>query len=217
MFRVISAIAILILSSATLFAAEMKKEVKDSWTVIHAGTLLAVPGERPQRERSIVVHNGNIESVRRGFVDPASVGGGAKLVDLSDKFVLPGLIDAHDHVTAKPNRNKRNWITTKSDADQALYGAHYAKLTLMAGFTSIRNIGSTGHAIYALKDAVNIGLVPGPRIQAAGAYLTTTGGHGDKSVGFRPDLIPVIDHDGICDGADDCRRAVRHQIKKALI
>ncbi|PCI51690.1 MAG: Xaa-Pro dipeptidase [Alphaproteobacteria bacterium] len=197
-------------------AASMAKEAAaDQWTVIHAGTLLAVPGKKPRKKQSIIIHNDRIDSVIGGFVDVSGVGNGnAKLIDLSDEFVLPGLIDAHDHITAKPNRNKRNWITTKTDADQALYGAYYAKLTLLAGFTSIRNIGSTGTAIYALKDAVRAGLVPGPRIQAAGAYITITGGHGDKSTGFRNDLFKVIDHDGICDGADDCRRAVRYQIKK---
>ncbi len=192
-----------------------KSEPADQWIVIHAGTLLAVPGEKPLREQSIIVHNGQIDSVVNGFIDESKVADdNVTVIDLSEKFVLPGLIDAHDHITAKPNRNKRNWITTKSDAEQALYGAYYAKLTLEAGFTTIRNVGSTGNAIYALRDAINAGLVPGPRIQAAGAFLTITGGHGDRSTGFRTDLFPVLDPDGICDGADDCRRATRYLIKK---
>lgn len=188
----------------------------DTWLVVHAGTLMAVPGAAPKTRQSIIVHNTRIEAVIDGFADPADYGDGApaRLVDLSGQFVLPGLIDAHDHITAKPNRVKRDWITTKSDADQALYGAYYAKLTLEAGFTTVRNIGSDGNAIYALRDAIDLGLVPGPRIQASGNVLTITGGHGDSSTGFREDLFSALDHDGICDGADDCRRAVRYQIKR---
>jgi len=187
------------------------------WVVIHAGQLLAVPGERPEAKRSIIVHDGRIAAVRPGLVDPSDVNSGGapvRLIDLSGSFVLPGLIDAHDHITAKPGRNKRNWITTKTDADRALYGAYYAKKTLEAGFTTVRNIGSYGLAIYALRDATKRGLVPGPRIQAAGGFITITGGHGDRSTGFRPDLFPGIDHDGLCDGPESCTHAVRLQIKK---
>lgn len=187
------------------------------WTVIHAGTLLAVPGEAPVNEQSIIIRDGRIAAVQRGFVDPGDVDSGrrpVRLVDLSADFVLPGLIDAHDHITAKPGRDKKVWITTATDAIQALSGARYAKLTLEAGFTTVRNIGSTGLAIFALKEGIEKGLVPGPRLLASGHYISTTGGHGDKSTGFRPDLYPALDHDGLCDGIESCRRAVRMQIKK---
>lgn len=197
--------------------ADTAADQSDSWIVIHAGRLLAVPGREPVRQASIVIRGDRIEAVRRGFVGTDEVGTdgqGAHLIDLSDSFVLPGLIDAHDHLTAKPGRNKRIWITTKTDADQALYGAHYAKLTLEAGFTTARNIGSTGLAIYALRDAIDEGLVPGPRLQVSGTYLSITGGHGDKSTGFRPDLYATLGGDGLCDGIESCRRAVRLQIKK---
>lgn len=212
-----AALAIALVTGGATAASEEAGNSGNGWTVIHAGELLAVPGERPQSDRSIVIHNGRIVRVERGFTDPAAVtedGDAAQLVDLSDSFVLPGLIDAHDHITAKPGRNKLRWIATMTDANQALYGAHYAKLTLEAGFTTIRNIGSTGLAIYALRDAVEQGLVPGPRIRAAGTYISTTGGHGDKSTGFRPDLFPVLDGDGLCDGVESCIHAVRYQIKK---
>ena len=182
--------------------------------IIHAGTLLAVPGKTPKTRQSIIVRNGRIEAVRRGYVDTNDVDGAATVIDLKNSFVLPGLIDAHDHITAKPGRHKRVWDTTISDAEKALYGAYYAKKTLEAGFTSIRNIGDISEAIYALKNAVNLGLVPGPRMQVSGAYLSITGGHGDRATGFKSAVQPGLIHDGICDGADDCRRAVRTLIRK---
>lgn len=186
-----------------------------TWTVIHAGQLLSIPGETPDSLQSIIIHDGHIVRVENGFVDPSSLNQEhVELIDLSDQFVLPGLIDAHDHITAKPGRVKRIWDTTASDSLRALYGAHYAKLTLEAGFTTIRNIGSVGESIYALRDAVNLNLIPGPRIQASGNYLSVTGGHGDRATGFRWDLIEPLEHDGICDGADECRKAVRKLIRK---
>jgi len=211
------ACAIAGIASFAGWAADESDSAREGWSVIHAGELLAVPGERPVAERSIVVRDGRIESVRRGFVDPSAIdsdGAPVRLIDLSDHFVLPGLIDTHDHITAKPGRDKMNWIATKTDADQALYGSHYAKLTLDAGFTTARNIGSTGMAIFSLRDAIELGLVPGPRLLASGTYISTTGGHGDKATGFRPDLHPALNGDGLCDGIESCRRAVRLQIKK---
>ncbi len=217
--RYLLLMAIVISSIATVRQSfgETENAEHTGWIVIHAGTLLAVPGRDPVKQASIIIRGNRIESIQSGFVASRDVntdGAPVRLIDLSDSFVLPGLIDAHDHITAKPGRNKRLWITTKTDADQALYGAHYAKLTLEAGFTTVRNIGSTGLAIYALRDAIDNGLVPGPRLQVSGSIISVTGGHGDKSTGFRPDLYSALDDDGLCDGIESCRRAVRLQIKK---
>ena len=217
--RYLLLMAIVISSIATVRQSfgETENAEQTGWIVIHAGTLLAVPGRDPVKQASIIIRGNRIESIQSGFVASRDVntdGAPVRLIDLSDSFVLPGLIDAHDHITAKPGRNKRLWITTKTDADQALYGAHYAKLTLEAGFTTVRNIGSTGLAIYALRDAIDNGLVPGPRLQVSGSIISVTGGHGDKSTGFRPDLYSALDDDGLCDGIESCRRAVRLQIKK---
>ena len=217
--RYLLLMAIVISSIATVRQSfgETENAEHTGWIVIHAGTLLAVPGRDPVKQASIIIRGNRIESIQSGFVASRDVntdGAPVRLIDLSDSFVLPGLIDAHDHITAKPGRNKRLWITTKTDADQALYGAHYAKLTLEAGFTTVRNIGSTGLAIYALRDAIDNGLVPGPRLQVSGSIISVTGGHGDKSIGFRPDLYSGLDEDGLCDGIESCRRAVRLQIKK---
>lgn len=210
-----AAMAAVFFSTSSLAATD--EETQDRWVIIHAGQLLAVPGEAPVSERSIVVHNQHIDSVRRGFLQREEIdsnGAPVLVIDLSDRFVLPGLIDAHDHITAKPGRIKQVWPTTTTDAMKAIYGAHYAKITLEAGFTTVRNIGSSGLAIYALRDGIAKGLVPGPRLLAAGHYISTTGGHGDKSTGFRPDLYGSLDHDGLCDGIESCRRAARLQIKK---
>ncbi len=187
----------------------------DNWIVIHAGQLLDIPGEAPRNQQSIIIRGEQIVRVENGFTDPDSLAEEhVELIDLSDQFVLPGLIDAHDHITARPGRVKRIWDTTASDSMRALYGAHYAKQTLEAGFTSVRNIGSIGESIYALRDAIKLGLIPGPRLQTSGNYLSVTGGHGDRATGFRWDLIEPLEHDGICDGADECRKAVRKLIRK---
>lgn len=184
-------------------------------TILHVGELLAVPGMQTQTRQSIVISDGKIVAIERGFIETfnAVASDRISIIDLSDAFVLPGLIDAHDHITHKPNRNKREWITTVSDSYRAIHGVHYAKLTLDAGFTTVRNVGSVGDAIYALREGIKNGLVPGPRIQAAGNFISITGGHGDRSTGFRQDLFPITDHSGICDGPESCRRAVRLQIK----
>lgn len=196
-------------------AAQPDAAPREKTTVVHAGQLLAVPGEKVLTRKSVVITRGRIDAIENGFLSPDDFPGrdDVEFVDLSDSFVLPGLIDAHDHITHKPGRNKREWITTVSDSLRALHGAHYAKLTLEAGFTSVRNVGSVGEAIFALRDAIDRGLVPGPRLQAAGNFISTTGGHGDRSTGFRQDLFPITDHSGVCDGADECRKAVRRQIK----
>jgi imidazolonepropionase-like amidohydrolase len=178
--------------------------------VIHAGTLLAIPGEKPQTEQSILVRDGRIVDVQPGFIEPENEE--TKVIDLSDEFVLPGFIDAHTHLTHFPNPSERLDLTTKSDADVALTGAQYARETLMAGFTTVRNVGARAEAIFALRDAINQGKVPGPRILAAGNYISATGGHGDEH-GYRAEVLEVLHHSGVCNGADDCRRAVREQVK----
>lgn len=185
--------------------------------IIHAGTLLAVPGEKPLHEQSIIVSGGRIVELRQGYVGAAEIGEHQpRIVDLSRGFVLPGLIDCHVHITfeREPRIPMKLALVTQTDADQALAGAAYARRTLLAGFTTVRSLGSSGYAAFALRDAIRDGKVPGPRILAAGHIIGATGGHGDFTLGLREDVAAVLADSGRCDGAVACRRAVRVQVQR---
>ena len=184
-------------------------------TVIHCGELLAVPGEDPVSRVSVVVRDGRIESVQRGYIDASSIAPDAELVDLSDAFVMPGLFDCHTHITGQLSRDVRLRRVVETDADSAINGVIYARLTLMAGFTTIRNVGSSGDAAFALRDAIAAGKVPGPRILVAGESISPTGGHSDGTLGYREGLLPEpAAMEGIGDGVPGVRRAVRAQVKR---
>lgn len=181
-------------------------------TVIHAGTLLAVPGYAPKSKQSIIIEGNRIARVEDGFVDPASVAGDAMFIDLSDKFVLPGLMDMHVHLLGELGPNSRLYMLQVTTSMQALKGAMHAKRTLDAGFTTVRDLGGRPEAIYALRDAIDKGYLPGPRIVAAGSSLAATGGHGDVD-GVKAELLTLWTPETICDGPYDCRRATRYAIK----
>ena len=181
-------------------------------TIIHAGTLLAMPGDAPQNNQSIVIEGGQITRVEDGFVNPADVSGDVTVIDLSDKFVLPGLMDMHVHLLGELGPNSRTEALQVTTSMQALKGAMHAKRTLDAGFTTVRDLGGKPEAIYALRDAIDNGFVPGPRIIAAGSSLAATGGHGDVD-GVKAELLTLWTPETICDGPYDCRRATRYAIK----
>jgi imidazolonepropionase-like amidohydrolase len=195
---------------ASLFAIQAIADERT--TIIHAGTLLAVPGESPASNQSIIIEGKQIARVENGFVDPESVSGDVILIDLSDKFVLPGLMDMHVHILGELGPNSRTDLLHVTTSMQALKGAMHAKRTLDAGFTTVRDLGGKPEAIYALRDAINRGYVAGPRIFAAGSSLAATGGHGDVD-GVKAELLALWTPETICDGPYDCRRATRHAIK----
>ncbi len=181
-------------------------------TVIHAGTLLAVPGRAALSERTIVIQGGRIVRIVPGFAEPASIGPDAQLIDLSDKFVLPGLIDLHVHLLGQLGPESRTEALTVTTSLKALRGAAHARRTLRAGFTTVRDLGGDPEAIYALRIAIAEGIVPGPWIVAAGSSLAATGGHGDVD-GVKAELLTLWTPETICDGPYECRRATRHAIK----
>lgn len=183
--------------------------------VIHAGTLLDRPGRPPRRNATIVVRDGRIESVRDGFV-PAPAG--ARLIDLSDRFVLPGLIDSHVHLTSdRAGVEGQLAEVTDSVPLRAYEAAWNARKTLDAGFTTVRNLGSDDGVTLGLRDAIDRGWAIGPRIVDAGTSISSTTGHMDPTLGVREDFHEVLRASGsTCDGADDCRRAVRRQIARGV-
>lgn len=187
--------------------------------IIHAGTLLAVPGEAPLTEQTIVVKGRQIVSVLPGYQGEDAVEAGAEdkvtLHDLSGYTVMPGFIDGHVHLTFEFNSQLRLEAVQLSDADAAIRGAKHAKSTLMAGFTTVRDVGAgSGDAIFALRDGIEKGWIDGPRIFASGATVSVTGGHGDGTQGYRDDIAHLMTSSAVCDGADECRHAVREQIRR---
>ena len=182
-------------------------------TYIQAGALLDRPGEAPKGNTTIVVRDGKVAQVLPGFVAPPA---GARLVDLRDRFVLPGLVDMHVHlwgVGGDPMRERLNALTT-DDADDMMQAVVNAKTTLDAGFTTVRDLGGNPRGIRALRDAVARGDVEGPTIVNAGRMVSVTGGHGDGTNGLAEEWADAVHQHQIntCDGPDDCRRAVRAQV-----
>lgn len=181
-----------------------------STTFVEAGRLLADPANGVvQRDKTLVIRGNQVVEIRDGFVGDAAQG---KVVDLRQAFVLPGLIDSHVHLTGQQNPNSRLEEVTLSDADQAMVGARYARRTLMAGFTTVADLGASNQAIFALRNAIRNGDVPGPRIIAAGSAVSIHGGHGDIN-GYRDDVMHLLSSESICSGPEDCMRAVRTQVR----
>ncbi len=181
-------------------------------TIVHAGTLLAVPGEAPKTRQTITIEGNRITAIDDGFIDPASMTGELTFIDLADKFVLPGLMDMHVQLLSELGPNSRTEALQVTTSMQALQGALHAKRTLHAGFTTVRDLGGKPEAIYALRDAIDQGIVPGPRVLAAGSSIAATGGHGDVD-GVKAELLTLWTPDTICDGPYDCRHATRYAIK----
>lgn len=187
--------------------------------IVHAGRLLAVPGRAPLAAQTVLIRDGRVASVAPGYLDAEAAGAGpgdkVAVYDLKSMFVLPGLIDGHVHILGENNPNQRLERVQESDADDAIAGAMFARRTLAAGFTSVRDLGAgPGDAVFALRDGINRGEVEGPRIFAAGATVSVTGGHGDGTQGYRDDIAHVLANPSVCDGPDDCRRAVREQVRR---
>ncbi len=187
--------------------------------VIHAGRLLAVPGSPPREAQSIIIRDGKIERIAAGYLDAAAAGAtdadAIRVINLKQSFVLPGLIDSHVHILGETNPRARLQRVEESDADDAIAGAGFARTTLMAGFTTVRDVGAgSGDAIFALRDGIARGDVAGPRLFASGATISVTGGHGDGTQGYRDDVAVLLRSDAVCDGEADCRRAVREQVRR---
>lgn len=203
--------AILAAGIAALSLSSARAQESAPLTVIHAGQLLAVPGEAPLAEQSIFVRDGRIESVQSGYARPD----GAEIIDLTDQFVLPGLIDSHVHLQGELSPNGRLNTVTFSSADNALDAARHARTTLMAGFTSAQEVGGQLEASVALRNAIRDGDVIGPRLRVSGPAVTPTGGHGDIN-GYSTEVMDLLTSRAACNGPADCRRAVRELVRSGV-
>jgi imidazolonepropionase-like amidohydrolase len=174
---------------------------------VQAGRLLAEPESGVVlRDKTVVITGGRVVEIRDGFVGESNV------VDLRQHFVLPGLIDSHVHLTSQQNPNARLMAVTESDADRAILGAQYARRTLMAGFTTVADLGGPNDAVFALRDGIAAGQIPGPRVIASGSSISIHGGHGDVN-GYSEDIMHLLSSGSICSGPEDCMRAVRTQVR----
>jgi imidazolonepropionase-like amidohydrolase len=213
MMRFPSLVAAVFLVAA---AAELAAQDAAPVSLIQAGRLLDRPGNAPRGASTIIVRGGKIEAVRDGVVG-AEAFPGARVIDLRQHFVLPGLIDSHVHLESDRAGDAGLVETlTSSDAYFAYEAALNARKTLLAGFTTVRNLGNAGGVTLALRDAVAAGKVPGPRILDAGESISTTSGHADSSLGLTPLIAEHIPTRNLCDGVESCRRAVRLQIGRGV-
>jgi imidazolonepropionase-like amidohydrolase len=174
--------------------------------VVHAGRLLDVKTGNTLSDQAIVIEDGKIVSV--GPKSALKLSGSETVIELGSATVLPGLIDAHTHLTYNPQFGYDSLAI--SIPREALIGARNARVTLEAGFTTVRNVGADGYADVALRDAINAGDVPGPRMLVSGPALSITGGHCDN------DLLPFEYHataDGVADGVEQVQHKVREVIK----
>ncbi|NRA30741.1 MAG: amidohydrolase family protein [Parvularculaceae bacterium] len=189
-----------------------------TYTVLRTDRLIAEPGESEPSPATILLAGNKIADVRIGQVsDDVLEGEGHTLAasyDLTGHTVLPGLIDGHVHITFEGNPMQRLQMVQFDSADMAMKGAGFARKTLMAGFTTVRDVGADSDAVFALRAGVARGDVVGPRILSSGDTVSITGGHGDRSQGYSNDVAHVLTSPSICNGADDCRRAVREQIRR---
>jgi imidazolonepropionase-like amidohydrolase len=199
------------LRAALLAAGCLLAVAAQAATVIHAGRVIDGSSATAARDQTVIVDGGKIVAIEAGFRAPAP---GDRLVDLKQGTLLPGFIDLHVHLTSEYSRTSEIDGFKKNEGDVVLDGVVYARRTLLAGFTTVRDLGDTFLAAISLRNAINAGKVPGPRIIAAGKAIASTGGHVDPTNGwsrkFDGNAGPA---QGVINGADEARQAVRQRYK----
>jgi imidazolonepropionase-like amidohydrolase len=179
--------------------------------IIHCGNLIDGKSNEVQLQMTIIVDGNKIASIEKGF---SKANENDIVIDLKSKTVMPGLIDMHVHLEDETSKDANLLEFTLNDADIAFRAASYAKKTLMAGFTTVRDLGGVGVNI-ALRNAINAGIAEGPRILTAGKIIATTGGHGDPTNSYRKDLMgDPGPKEGVINSPDEARQAVRQRYKE---
>ena len=208
MKRLAILLCVLVLSPVSVRAQESKSHAPAD-VAVHAGKILDVRTGTYASDQIIWIEAGKIKAIGKAADISKQLPAGTKTIDLSNSTIFPGLIDCHTHLTMSPNMLGPSGYHI-SYPRSALLGARNARLTLEAGFTSVRNVGASGYADIALRDAINAGDVPGPRMLASGPPLSITGGHGDNNF-----LAPQFNYsdDGVADGVDAVTAKVRTNIK----
>ena len=203
-------IAAMALSLAATATAPALAEV----VVIQADRVLAEPGKAPRGATSIVIEGGKITALLEGR-QPGPAG--ARIIDLGNRFVLPGLIDSHVHLDSDAGGQAALLESlTSSPGLDALRAQWNGMKTLRAGFTTVRNLGDRSGATLALRDAVESGWVMGPRIIDAGRSISVTSGHMDGTLSLSDELKVGVSEDNLCNGVDSCREAVRRQVRRGV-
>lgn len=179
-------------------------------TLIHAGNLMDVKSGSMSSNVTIVVQGNTIAAIEQGFTNPRQ---GDTVVDLKNRTVMPGLIDMHVHLETETSKDGTLMRFTSNEADVAYRSTLYARRTLAAGFTTVRDLGGS-NVNTALRNAVNAGSVMGPRIVSVGKSIATTGGHADPTNGYRRDLMgDPGPRDGVVNSPEEARQAVRQRYK----
>ncbi len=196
---------------AGLLALSLPLAAEEGRTVIHAGHLVDVDAGTVLAEQSVIIAAGKIVAVSPGYVEGEA---GDTVLDLKNSTVLPGLMDMHTHLTSQGSQDSYNEVFRLDPADYAYRSVNYARRTLLAGFTTVRNVGDRDNLSINLRNAINAGVIPGPRIFSAGISLATTGGHADRTNGrnqeLRGDPGPK---EGVVNGPADAAKAVRQRYK----
>lgn len=202
------------MSFALLFGAATNAS---DWTLVQAGHLLDQPGKPARGASTLVIRDGRVVSVHEGFIGAdalADVPDDATVIDQRQRYVLPGLIDAHVHLTSDLGGQEALIAgVTRNVADHAFEAALNARKTLAAGFTTVRNLGDRDYVTLSLRNAIAAGKTDGPRILDAGRGISATSGHADPGLGVNEDLRELaLRGREMCDGVESCRRAVREQV-----